>query len=251
MRSHRIARALGKLELALLVGLIILVVALAVPQIHGSRLASNEAGAARLLLAAAHAQESFREEGVVDQDADTVGEYGLLGELAGHLIPRTAETASDPAYITPLIATGGAAGTDGCALLKGYCFRLYLVGAVTEEGAVRAGDDKTLGGTAAEPGPTLTPIDPIDLQETSYILYAWPIEAGASGRLAYVVTEEPRIYATEMEARTYTRRGPMGASNVPAAGAAFAGDPFTTDLDTGEHTGADGNTWFPTEHVRR
>ena len=248
---HTSRRAMGKLELILLVALCGIVVAVALPQMQKTRLAGNEAAAAKALLAIASAQESFRDEAVVDQDADTVGEYGLLGELAGRLIPRSAEAAVDPAYVSKLIATGGAAGTDGCAVMQGYAFRIFLVKAVTEEQEIIAGDDKTLAGTSATPGVALTEVDPIDLQEKSYVLYAWPIEPGKTGALAYVVTHEPRVYATKMEKTPYSGRGPIGAANTPAVGAAFEGEPFTSKLDTGEHTGADGNTWFPTATLRR
>ena len=245
LRPGQAVRGFGKIELALLVALIAAVIALAVPGLKRSRITSNELAARQALLAIAAAQESWKEEAKVDQDADTLGEYGLLGELAGALIPRSGEKRVDPAFAPALFGTGGQAGADGCAVVNGYVYRIYLVQSVEESGAIIAGDDKGLGGTASAAGATLTDVEAIDHQEKSYVLYVWPLKAGVTGSRAFAVTQEPTVHETDMEAKPYSGRGPTGAANVPAVDAAFSGDAFTSRLNSAEHGGRDGNVWRP------
>jgi len=257
-------RGLGKVELALLVLLSAIVVALALPGRSGiieSRIAANELAAQEALVAIATAQEAWKREAVVDQDLDSEGEYGLLGELAGQIVPRTREQRVEYPFIAPLFGTGGREGADGCAVVRGYVFRLFLVREAEEPDRITVGDDKTLGGTATRPGRSLTSVLPVtEFQRRGYVLYAWPLRVGETGRRAFVVTQAPTVYRTEMRKQVYSGRGPMGAEHVPDVNAAFAEsafrfDPETgagvpPDLKSGPRVRRDGNVWEPTAFSR-
>ncbi len=240
LHRSRFSAALTLVEIILLVALCALVTALAIPGLRWARVSANERTAEYNLASIAAAERAWKGEARVDQNADSVGEYGLLGELSGELVPRSGEK-KPPAFIPPLFATGGSAGTDGCAVVGGYVYRLYLIAAVTKSGQIIADDDKTLGGTKDAPGKTLSDPDAVKWQEERFILYAWPEKAGSTGRLAYAITERGRLLATDMTRKIYSGRGPMGNSNAPPANAAFQ-RAFSEALAS-DTIGADGNQW--------
>ena len=228
-------------ELILLVALCVIVTALAIPGLRWARLSAHERAAENHLLSMAAAEAAWKSEARVDQDADTVGEYGLIGELSGELVPRSGEK-KPPPFLAPLFATGGSAGTDGCAIVEGYVYRIYLVAAVAESGQITAGDDKTLGGANSAAGKTLSDVDAIKQQAEKFIVYAWPERVGSTGSLAYAISESGRLLATNMVKKTYSSRGPIGAPNVPAPSAALKGKAFD-GLLAGDALGSDGNLW--------
>ena len=182
-------------------------------------------------------------EVMVDQDADREGEYGLLGELAGEIMPRGVTRRAEPAFARPFFFTGGAEGEDGCAVAQGYVFRVFLVEAVKESGEIVPGDDQSLGGTRTQPGRTLSDVDAIDMQEDHFIIYAWPVEAGRTGARAFFINEMQELYATDMGVRVYSGRGAAGAENTPRADAAFHGEAFVTP-PAHRAEGNDGNLWI-------
>lgn len=233
--------AMGRLELILIVAFCAVAVALALPHLQRTRVEGGERIAAQNMRSLAAAQIGWRLEVMVDQDADREGEFGLLGELAGELIPRLGERRADPPFARPAFATGGAEGEDGCAVTQGYVYRVFLVEAVTEDGDIIAGDDLSLGGTRSEAGEMLSDVDAVEMQERHFAIYAWPAEAGA-GSVAYFINEDQQLYATEMESTAYSGRGKAGADNTPAADAAFTGAPFISEPADGVE-GNDGNIW--------
>ena len=254
LRRNRALAGIALLEIAILVMVLAIAVTLTIPRLLRARVASNEARAALMLRNLVAYETAFRADAVVDQDADGVGEYGLLGELAtrrdpatgklvGELIPRAAQKRLKAAYLPEDFATGGRApDADGCAATGGYVYRLCLAAKVGEDKSIVAGDDHVLGGTETQAGPTLTDVDAIDLQQKCFVVYAWPVEAGVSGKRAFAITQAGKLVATDMAARLYSGRGPLGAPNTPAADAAFTGEALVSPLADGK-PGRDGNVW--------
>ncbi len=239
VRRRRL-RGFSLLETIVIVVVLAIVVVLVVPQLLKGHMASNEAAAALNLRSLAAVQAAFRLERFVDQDADGVGEHGLLGELAGELTPRAG---AKPIGVPPLPAifvTGGAEG-NGCAVCDGYVYRVWLAQSVAEDETVVFGDDHALGGKPGTAGRTLSDVDAIDHQESHFIAYAWPLEPGSSGREAFAITEAGRLVATDMAARRY---GGVGLEQGPTALAAVTGGPGERKLAQ-EAQGSDGNLWRP------
>jgi len=226
----------------LIVSIVILVVllAIAIPQLITGRQQANENTAIGNLRALHVAQNTFASVHLVDQDDDDTGEFGLLGELSGEIIPRS-RTKRFPRSKAPFpgqFATGGSGGLDGCAVRTEYVYRIYL--AASDDGA---GDDKTLGGAREHPAPTLADAKAIDLQETRYVTYAWPETVRHAGSRAFAATEKATVYSTAMGTVTYAGRGVVGALNVPAANALTTGPVFSSEPASGSRPGADGNRW--------
>ncbi len=210
-----------------------LIAAIPIPNLLRSRMAANEATAIGSLKTLSTQQAIFRQQAEVDQNGNGLGEYGLLGEMAGEIAlrPATARTAQ-PAYIAPHYKTAGSAG-NGNATRSGYHYRIYLASSPTS-----AGDDAALGGTPQTGGKAADPAA-VALQERHFALYAWPAEPRPGAR-AFFVNEVGEVYATRMEAKVYA--GPDG----PAADAAYTATVFTSPVSSGGKPGCDGNQWQPT-----
>ncbi|MEW6358357.1 MAG: hypothetical protein AB1696_18635 [Planctomycetota bacterium] len=152
-------------------------------------------------------QDSYKEDVRSDQDKDGVGEYALFCELTGEVVPRGSEI-NEPLKVSRIanmeegdFRTGASQGS-GIAEKAGYCFRIYVPGP--------AGDsmnDRSQDGTRSKPPTALDPKEHakiIDLQEQCYVLYAWPRSAGRTGRRAYAMTQDKKIFYTDMKAEPYS-----------------------------------------------
>ncbi|MEW6356849.1 MAG: hypothetical protein AB1696_11010 [Planctomycetota bacterium] len=138
-------------------------------------------------------QAIFRQQCEVDQNGNGIGEYGFLAELCGELVPRNPKATAPvcPAYISQQFATGGARGS-GIAEKSGYYFQLWLPG---PNGPM---NDSACDGTQTKPGSCLDPDKhekTILQQESSFVIYAWPVELGSTGFRTFFVNEIGETYS--------------------------------------------------------
>ena len=227
-------------ELLIVVAIIAIIAAVSIPSLLRSRAAANEGATVGTLRTAATFQAVFRSQGEVDQNADGVGEYALLGELSSELAlrPGTSRIAN-PIYMSQQFNTGGNTG-NGVASKCGFFYRIYLSNA-TPGDLTATGTDKELGGNSAIGGPAVDP-EAIRMQENSYALYAWPMELHMTGNRCFFSNESADIYFTKMEAATY--------NNLPATPQANAAyqigtSVFRGKIASGTTPGNDTNNWFP------
>ena len=146
------------IELMIVVAIIAIIAAIAIPNLLRARLAANESSAVSSLRTLSSAQETFRSSIMKDQDTDGLGEYGTLSELAG-LVTVSGVSASPP-FIDDQLGAGNKSG---------YSF-LMLCGTNAACTAV--------GGTAATS---------INASEISYFGYAVPVSYGRSGNRSFVL----------------------------------------------------------------
>lgn len=144
-----------------------LAAALGLPALVEASVPPGEAAAMRLLRSVLlPAQRRFQSDALVDQDADGIGEYALLSELAGRR--PLARPGAVPQPVAEL-----AAGD----VVQGYRFAAWLPdgrgGAIGEP----AGD----GPRPSIVGPGAA--DDADEQEGAFVIYAWPAEARAGVRM--------------------------------------------------------------------
>ena len=71
------------IEIMIVVAIIALIAAFAIPALLRARMTANETGAVAGLRSLTANQATFQSVCVVDQDEDGTGEYGLFEELAG------------------------------------------------------------------------------------------------------------------------------------------------------------------------
>ncbi len=235
------------IELMIVVAIIAIIAAIAIPKLVMAKRSANEGAAIGNLETLANGQTTFAMAKIVDQDGDDTGEFALLGELSGEIIPRT-ETVILSAAMAPTpqqFNTGGSAGLDGCVLRTGYIFRMFLAATDDGAGTITVGDDKTLGGTGVLAGATIADSNAINDQELYSTVYAWPEVADGTGTRVFAITENGNTFYSEMNTVTYQGRGAMGAAGTPGANAVYTGTVFTSILSSGSTVGNDTNQWRP------
>ncbi len=193
-----------------------------------ARNAANEAAAISTLRSVASAQAMAQASGVIDSDGDALGEYGYFAELSGATPCRAAPGAERYRLQPPILSTAfGEVSKSGNVLRSGYVFRMYLPGA-TARNKKTPGIPEPSGGswTLGDPRP-----DGHNC-EVFWALYAWPIDAPATGARAFFLNQEGDLltmantdnsYSGEQRAPTFDAAfsaktpGDMAAAPVPGA----------------------------------
>ena len=108
------------IELMIVIAIIAIIAAIAIPNLLESRVTANEAAASASLKSGVFpGQVQFQGGGYLDRDADNVGEYGTVGMLTG--AAGTPKIASGQIkLVTGPMATGGATAATRSA--NGYQF---------------------------------------------------------------------------------------------------------------------------------
>ena len=222
------------IELMIVVAIIAIIAAIAVPNLLSARLAANESNAIATLRQLVSSQAQFQQGGAIDADADGTGEYGYFGDLSGfyqldsHGGPANANTLNPPV----LGASFRNINAAGEVVKGGYVFQIYLP---TAAGA----SDVETGNAAA--GTNLAVAD-ADFCELSWCAYAWPADIGNTGNRAFFVNQAGEIMFTNQAAN----QAYDGPGNGPAAEAAFAAGTAAGDITANTTPGvaaADGETW--------
>ncbi|HEX5136709.1 MAG TPA: hypothetical protein VFY93_07040 [Planctomycetota bacterium] len=158
-------------------GGLLMMAAIAVPNLQQARVEQNEAAAVSTLRAIQTAQNTFRSNALRDTDGDGEGEFGFLGELLGQ--PRAGEKRARSA--SPLVSgTFQRAGNDFAR--GGYRFRVYLP---AEDGTPIGENDKEA---------RIKRVDG-DIAETVMVVVAWPVSKGMSGHRSFYLDAEGRLLA--------------------------------------------------------
>jgi len=190
------------IELMIVVAIIAIIAAIAIPGLLRARISANETSAIGALRTTATVQSQFQTQRLVDQNANGTGEFGVLGELAGDTIPRTGTAVANPSFLSGSFAPAAGAST---AVKAGYLFQIHLPTAITDTGAALA---------------ALAAADPqIQAQENRWRGYAWPATINSSGVRCFAVdTAGDVVAAVNNLATPYS-----GAASPPLATAAVVG----------------------------
>lgn len=220
------------IELMIVIAIIAIIALIAIPNLLSSRLVANETSTVGTLRSMASAQAEFQARQIVDQDADGLGEYGFLQELAGAVIPRGAVAALDPPSISQALGNADAAGF---ITKSGYLYVFFLPGG--------AGAEIQEPPAGAFPGPN--PVD-ANFQETRWCCYAVPQTVRNTGNRAFVINQQAEVYATaNVGVQNYdlANIAPLLA-NPDAAyeiGVTNLGGKFAVGVGAAQ----DGGTWVP------
>lgn len=223
------------LEILIVLALVGLLLALALPNFHAARIRNDEAAAVRTLREIASSQAMVRRAALVDEDGDGRGEHAFLAELSGERNPRkyAGAAGSRPAAL-PQFALK--ISPEGEGEICGYRFRVFLPGpggrAVPEAGGDSSG-----------------PVD-ARLAAEIWCAYAWPkrIEGfipAATGSRTFFTNQAGEILAADAGYTAIPARAEEGP-RPPQPGAAFQ-PPGPMDTVTGPPavgtTGRDGLVW--------
>lgn len=183
------------------------------------RIAANESAAIATLKNVSSAQAQCQASGVIDLDHNGVGEYGFFAELAGAEPLRGENTILRPPVLSSAFGNIDAYGN---ATRSGYHFRIYL-------------PDAKAQGVCRAPGDAVDP----RRSEVLWCCYAWPTDAGRTGRRAFFVNQAGDLFACTNSEGRYS-----GPAQGPAMLAAF--DPAGSDMGgigaIGK-AGHDGQSW--------
>ncbi len=199
------------IELMIVVAIIAVIAAIAIPNLLAARLQANETSSISTLRSLSSAQAQFQASARADVDIDGTGEFGVFRELSGASDVRNAADGSwsgtaGASKLSPPVLSGAfrTVSPVGEVTRSGYHFRLFLPGT--------AGDGVTESST---PNAFLAPVH-TDLAETTWCAYAWPASHAASGRRTFFINQSGGITWTDDDA--YTGGDAIDEGN---AGAAF------------------------------
>jgi len=214
------------IELMIVVAIIAIIAAIAIPNLLSARLNANETAAIATLRNISSAQAQFQATAKGDTDNDGTGEFGCFLELSGAVDVRGSAVIGT---LNPPVLSGAfrRPNVAGDVSRSGYFFRIYLPGSAANSVVADAA-----GGTwLVEP----------DLAETTWCCYAWPVNYGNSGNRTFQVNQTGDVTSSENNGAPYN-----GTALMPAGGAAFiapsAADSITALTAVGT-TGGDGTMW--------
>jgi prepilin-type N-terminal cleavage/methylation domain-containing protein len=209
------------IELMIVVAIIAIIAAIAIPNLLSARLNANETAAVATLRNISSAQAQFQATAKADSDNDGTGEFGAFKELSG---AENVRGDADVGVLNPPVLSGAfrTPNGDGFVSRSGYYFKIYLP---ANDGTGVIADDAGYAGVDS------------DLAETTWCCYAWPVNYGNSGNRTFMVNQTGDVVTTEDN--TYsgdTGPDPNSGFINPAANSITGLTAVGTD-------GGDGNMW--------
>ena len=208
------------IELMIVIAIIAIIAAIAIPNLLSARLNSNETAAIATLRNIISAQAQFQTTARADENNNGVGEYGTFAEMSGGVGVRGNAVLKPPVLSTAFRTVSG----NGEVSRSGYMYAIFLPD--------NTGDGlKEVGGGGADVN-----VDP-DLAETTWCAYAWPANQGNTGNRTFFVNQGGDIVTCEDTAYSGPASGPIAEAAFQGAGATITG-PTATGT-----TGRDTNFW--------
>jgi len=220
-------RGFTLIELMIVVAIIAIIAAIAVPNLISARLSANESAAIATLKNIAAAQAQCKASGVIDVNDNGSGEYGFFGEIGGATLVRGGVVRIDPNILST--AFGNVANSR--VLRSGYVYQMFLPGSSGQGIA-----EQSSGG---DPGNTLG-VDP-NRAEVTWCCYAWPQSYERSGTRTFFVNHRGDLLATNGAVLPYDQ----SSSTMPTFSAAcLSATSLTLSSPVATNTlASDGNRW--------
>ncbi len=186
------------IELMIVIAIIAIIAAIAIPNLLESRVTANEAAASASLKSGVFpAQVQFQAGGYQDVDADNVGEYGTLQALTGTVATNKIAVNSIKLLQGPLATTGNiAAGTSivlpGSGVATGFRFLGYAPSSTDTTGEATVAGGMWYEGSAA-PTALAATAENANNGEKYWIVACAPEKFGDTGRRAFLVSNDGQV----------------------------------------------------------
>jgi prepilin-type N-terminal cleavage/methylation domain-containing protein len=233
------------IELMIVIAIIAIIAAIAIPNLLAAKLSSNETAAIATLRNMASCQAQVQTGGKIDCDKDGIGEHGTFMEMTGSVGARTGFVAGPPAAgnfstvgtkINPPILSPSLAKVNALGFVSksGYAFMLFLPDTATPAGFTNETNSSATGFT-----PGLTADIGVDMSETTWCCYAQPMNFGNSGNRRFFVNQAGDVMQSANDVGTPA----AGVGTAINGNSAFTGGGNITSPIAVGTTGADGNVW--------
>ena len=216
------------LELMMVVAIIAIIAAIAIPNLLSARLNANETAAISTLRNISSAQARFQATSKADMDSDGTGGFGSFQELSGAVAVRAGHPQA-AGHLNPPVLSGAfrRANGNGEVSRSGYFFQIWLPDSAGPGQGVCPDDGASFGTVDA------------DIVETTWCCYAWPVNYGNSGNRTFMVNQTGDVVTTEFLGYSGTGAGPVAGAAFIAPGAGNS----ITGLTAVGTTGGDGYLW--------
>lgn len=183
------------IELMIVVAIIAIIAAVAIPKLVSARISANENAAIATLRSIAAAQQQLQASAAIDTDADGGGEYGYFGELAGQDgvreynggAPQVGAITLDPSYLPVAFGNVVTDGADGVVERQGYFFKMLLPNNEAANPITALPELATGGSGAGLPGSSNC--------EVMWACYAWPVQSTKTGNRAFFINQDGDVTA--------------------------------------------------------
>ena len=118
------------IELMIVVAIIAIIAAIAIPNLLSARLNANETAAISTLRNISSSQAQFQASSKADADSDGAGEFGMFRELSGGIGVRTDAAGTAGSALNPPVLSGAFRTLNDTAEVSrsGYLYKIFLPG---------------------------------------------------------------------------------------------------------------------------
>ncbi len=221
------------IELMIVVAIIAIIAAIAIPNLLSARLNANETAAISTLRSISSSQAQFQASAKADADNDGQGEFGMFRELSGAVAVRDATDGSSAGTpLNPAVLSGAfrTLNVNAEVSRSGYMFKMFLPASNGDA------QEETQAGDSID-GDLVTS----DMVETTWCTYAWPANYSTSGNRTFFVNQTGDIVSADDT--TYTGTGTIDEANAGEAFIAGAAAGKITAIVAVGTTAVDGNIW--------